>query len=34
MELTRYGASRVVLPGTGPLPGYGGYGSSVCHVLE
>ena len=23
MELTRYGASHVVLPGTGPLPGYG-----------
>ena len=23
MELTRYGASCVVLPGMGPLPGYG-----------
>ena len=31
MELTRYGASCVGLPGTGPLPGYG---SSACHALE
>ena len=31
MELTRYGVARMVLPGTGPLPGYG---SSACHALE
>ena len=31
MELTRYGAARVMLSGTGSFPGYR---SSACHALE
>ena len=32
MQLTRYGASCVVLPGTGPIPGYGLYAMRWSNV--